>query len=133
MRRTRSAERFVACALSALSAAAVGGCGGSQYHVRLSNETDETVFAGIMEVGPGVNQMHARITLGPGGEAEMSASREGDERSRMSVMVGDSPNPRDRAVVRSLEEGKNRFVIKPLARGAAGAGITLEREEGGWW
>ncbi|MBX3385732.1 MAG: hypothetical protein KF768_04095 [Phycisphaeraceae bacterium] len=132
----RRAEGLVVSAmLLALIAAAVGGCGGSQYHVRLSNETDRTVFAGLMEVGPGVNHMWVRETLGPGARVDLEATppkREGGP-SRMSVMVGDSPNPRGRAVVRSLEEGKNRFAIKSLAPGASGAGITLEREEGGWW
>lgn len=128
--RWQRATALAACAL--LWGAGAAGCGGA-YQVRLRNETDKTVFAGIMESGPGVNRMHVRMTLGPGAESDLSASREGDERSKLSLMVGDSPNPRDRAIVRSLEKGKNRFVVKRISTGAANAPLTVEREEGGWW
>lgn len=110
----------------------LGGCGG-RYHVRLTNETDKTVFAGIVETGPGVNKVHERMTLGPGAEVELSSTREGDEKSRMSLMVGDSPNPRDRAVMRALEEGKNRFVVRYLSPDAPNSSLTVEPDASGWW
>lgn len=123
--------RGVCVGVLAVAALLGGGCGG-RYQVRVTNETEKTLFVGIVESGPGVNKVHERATIGVGERADLSAWREGDERSKVSLMVGDSPNPRDRAVMRTLEKGKNRYVAKPLSPGAPGSGMTLERDEG-WW
>ena len=113
----------------ALTGVLLAGC--AKYRVELENQTQRTIYAGIIErsaaggqaqhAGAGPARMLTTAIARPGETVAFSASGSGASGAAYSLMVGDSPSPRDRAIYMRLDAGFNGFTVRQPAAPASSA------------
>lgn len=131
-------SRAVCVAVAATLPLAISACGG-QYRVQVDNQTDAIIYAGIMQRTRAGLKMLTTGTIAAGESTELSADAEavgggtGDPRalpgglSGVTLMIGQTPSPRDRALYQTLEKGDNAVVVRK-AGPRKDAPIYLTRE-----
>ena len=103
------------------------GCS-SKFYVEIDNQSAKTVYAGLMERTSAGTKILENVTVAPGDTGEMKVKGSADEeRAVYSVMIGDTPSPRDRAIVRRIYKGDNLLTVKQLSPDPK-APISVEAE-----
>lgn len=108
-------RRFASLAPMCALIATLGACGG-KFQVDLDNQSSRTLYAGLLERSPAGVKVIENVTVPPSSSATMKVRGSTDEKKNAySVMIGDSPSPRERGIVRRLQEGDNEFIVKQLS------------------
>lgn len=110
-----SSRRFASRASMCVLIAAISACGG-KFQVGLDNQSSKTIYAGLLERSPAGVKVIENVTVPPSSSATMKVRGSTDEKKNAySVMIGDTPSPRERGIVRRLQEGDNEFIVKQLS------------------
>ncbi len=132
---SRGAALRVLCVLSLVLSLGLSACGG-RYRVQVDNQTDAILYAGIMQRTRAGVKMLTTAPIQAGETEELSANAEVSESDPralpgglggVTLMIGQSPSPRDRALYQTLEKGDNAVVVR-RAGPRKDAPIYLTRE-----
>jgi hypothetical protein len=103
-----------------LSLAGLFGACGSKFAAEVENQANRTIYIGIIERttdAKGTNTA-ARVvenaSIKPGETVEITTRAPGalSGRASYTLMVGDTPSPRDQGILLRLDKGDNGFLVR---------------------